>query len=562
MPIGKSLLSSVLKEGVKRETGPDVRRMNISVAVTISDLLKTSLGPRGMAKLITKEGRDFVITNDGATILKEMAADHPVAQIVAEAAKVQDSAAGDGTITMVVLAGELLKEAGKLMDLGVHPTIVARGFSKAAREAVKILENLAFEIGSTDYDFLRKVAKTAVGSKIGSVAGERLAEIVVEAVKRSAKNVDGEVKVDLNDVNIIKKEGGSLTDTFLVDGVVVDREIVRQDMPKHVENARIALVYGALEVKEVKGRDLADVKLRITSASQTAAFLDEQEEIIKGMVERIRASGANVALINRGMDDPVVYYLARAGIPAWKRIFVPEMERIARMSGGKLVDIKELTSETLGHAAAVREMVVSGKKFLLIEGGREHEASTIFVRGGTLHEVEEAERALHDSLNAVRNSVEDRKVITGGGSAEMAVSCSLKGIARKTESREQLAIEAFADAIQIVPKALAENAGLNPLDALSVLRTECAGGGSCFGVDALKKEVGDMRALGVFDPLRVKVQAVRSATEVAVAILRIDDVCFVKGSGTLKAQALKSGSSEEEPKLGPHATDWLDQKDT
>ena len=550
VPIEKSLPSSVLKEGSMRETGPDVRRMNISVAVTISDLLKTSLGPRGMAKLITKEGRDFVITNDGVTILREMAVDHPIAQIVADAAKVQDSAAGDGTITMVVLAGELLKKAGKLMDLGVHPTIVAKGFSRAAKETVKILENLAFDIESTDYDVLRKVAKTAVGSKIGSVAREPLAEIVVEAVKRTVKNIDGKLKIDLNDVKIIKKEGGSLADTFLVDGVVVDREIVRQDMPKHVENARIALVYGALEVKEVKGKDLADVKLRITSASQTASFLDEEAKIIKSMVERISASGANVALINRGMDDLAAYYLARAGIPAWKRIFVPEMERIAGMSGGKLVGINELTSETLGHAAAIREMVLSGKKFLLIEGCRGHEASTIFVRGGTLHEVEEVERALHDSLSAVRNSVEDKKVIVGGGFAEIAVSFSLKEIALKLGGREQLAIDAFADAVQVIPKVLAENAGLNPLDALSILRAEYAGGNSSFGVDALKKEIGDMRALGVFEPLRVKVQAFRSATEVAIAILRIDNVCFVKDSGTKRAQVPKSGSSVEEPQLG------------
>jgi chaperonin GroEL (HSP60 family) len=330
-------------------------------------------------------------------------------------------------------------------------------------------------------------------------------------------------------------------------------------MPRHVENAKIALVYGALEVKEVKGRDLADIKLKITSTSQVTAFLDEEQKILKAMVEKIRVSGANVALINRGMDDIAVYYLAQAGIPAWKRIFVPEMERIARMSGGKLVDINELTSETLGHAAAVREMVISGKKFLLIEGGREHEASTIFVRGGTLHEVEEAERALHDSLSAVRNSVEDRRVITGGGSIEMAVSSYLKRIAMNTESREQLAIEAFADAIQIVPKVLAENAGLNPLDVLSTLRTEYAGGDSCLGVDALKREVGDMRTLGVLEPLRVKTQAVRSATEIAIAILRIDNVYSVKSSGK-KTGIHESGSSEEEPKLDEHMMDFLDEK--
>ena len=559
MSIGKSQRSSVLNNEAKRESGPDDRRMNILVAVTMSELLKTSLGPRGMAKLITKEAQDFVITNDGATILEEMAADHPIAKIIAEAAQAQDSAAGDGTITMVVLAGELLRKADELMDLGVHPTIITKGFSKAAREAVKILENLAFEVESNDIDVLRKVAKTAVGSKIGGVGSEHLAEIVVEAVKRvCVKNADGEVKVDLNNVKIIKREGESVNNTFLIDGVAVDRELVWNDMPRHVKNAKIALVYGALEVKEVKGRDLADVKLKITSTSQVTAFLDEEEKIQKAMVEKIRASGANVALINRGMDDLAAFYLAQAGIPAWKRIFVPEMERIARISGGKLVGINELTSEKLGHAAAVREMVVGRKKFLLIQGGREHKASTIFVRGGILHEVEEVERALHDSLSAVRNSVEDRLVITGGGSMEMAVSSHLKRIAVNTEGRERLAIGAFADAIQIVPKVLAENAGLNPIDVLSTLRVEYAGGGSCLGVDALKREVGDMRALGVFEPLRVIAQSVRSATEVAVAILRIDNVYSVRSSGK-KAQPPES-ASEKGPKLDEHRMDFLDQK--
>jgi chaperonin GroEL (HSP60 family) len=513
-----------------------------------------------MAKLITKEAQDFVITNDGATILKELEADHPVAKIIAEAAKAQDSTAGDGTITMVVLAGELLRKADMLMDLGVHPMIIAKGFSKAAREAVTILKNLAFEIQSNDYDVLRKVAQTAVGSKIGGVGSEHLAEIVVEAMRSACvTNANGEVKVDLNNVKIIRRLGESVNDTFLIDGVAVDRELVWPDMPKHVENAKIALVYGALEVKEVKGRDLADIKLKITSTSQVTAFLDEEEKIQKAMVEKIRASGANVALINRGMDDLAAFYLAQAGIPAWKRIFVPEMERIARMSGGKLVGINELTSETLGHAAAVREMVVSGKKFLVIQGGREHEASTIFVRGGILHEVEEAERALHDSLSAVRNSVEDRLVITGGGSMEMAVSSYLKRIALNTEGREQLAIEAFADAIQIVPKVLAENAGLNPIDVLSTLKVEYAGGGSCLGVDALKREVGDMRALGVFEPLRVKTQSLRSATEVAIAILRIDNVYSVRSSGK-KAQPPEPVASEEGPKLDEHRMDFLDEK--
>jgi archaeal chaperonin len=363
------------------------------------------------------------------------------------------------------------------------------------------------------------------------------------------------VKVDLNSVKILKKHGKSLNDTSLIDGFVIDRKLVWQGMPKHVENAKIALVCGALEVKEVKGRDFADAKLGITSISQATAFEDKQEKILKAMVDKIKASGANVALINRGLDEIASYYLAQAGIPTWKRIFIPDMDLIAKITGGKLVGINELTPETLGHADDVKEMVVGKKKFLSIQGGKGREASTIFVRGGTLHEVEEAERALHDSLCAVRNSIEDKRIVTGGGSTEMAISASLKSLAMNTESREQLAIEAFADAIQIVPKVLAENAGLNPLDVLSTLKNEQATGGSCLGIDSLGMKVADMKTLGIFEPLRTKAQVIKSATEVAIALLRIDNVCFVKGS------VKKAPEPTDEPPKYEHAMDWLDEEE-
>ncbi|MEM2969465.1 MAG: thermosome subunit beta [Candidatus Bathyarchaeia archaeon] len=532
-------LSFTLKESTTGTSDPDVRLMNISVATTIANILRTSLGPRGLAKLIIRQKKEteifeadkqktFVITKDGATILKEMASEHPIAQIIANAATAQDSVAGDGTLTMVVLAGELLKEAGNLINVGVHPTIIASGFSKALKKSIKILENLAFDVKVTDYEYWEKIAKTALESKIDFVNRDHLAEITVEAVKRSLKTVNGRVKVDIDNVEIIKKEGGSLSDTFLCDGVFVDREIVRQDMPKLVENAKIALIYGAIEVKEVKGKDLADMKLSITSPSQIASFLEKEAEIIKKMVEQIRDSGANVVLLNRGINDLAAYYLARLGIPVWNRIFVPDMERIARITGGKVVNIKELSTETLGHAKVVREVIVCGKKFLLIEGGRGHSTATIFVRSGLIYEAEEAERALRDALWAVKNAIEYGKVIVGGGFPEIALSCSLKKLALNIEGLQQMAVDAFADALLIIPHALAKNAGLNPLDALSILKTEYFNGKMYLGIDAAKKNIGNMMDNGVFEPLQVKLQALKSATELAISLLRIDECLLYK----------------------------------
>lgn len=528
MPLAGSLPVTILKKDAKRETGHDVRRINILVAITISELLRTSLGPRGMKKLILGQGGNFLITNDGATILEEIEAEHPAAKIMVEATRAQDSVAGDGTITVVVFAGELLKKAEQLLNAGINATLIIGGFLKASREAIRVLENLAFEVKSDDERILKSVAKTAIGSKIVAGAEEHLAYVVVKAIKGILEEMDGRVKVDLDDVKIEKQEGGALTDTFFVDGIAVDREITRPDMPKHVEDAKIALVKGALEVKEVKGKDLADVKLQINTPSQIKAFLEKETKIIKNMVEKIKSSGANVALINRGMDDLAIYYLARAQIPAWKRIFTSDMEKIARVTGGKLVEVDELAPEALGHAKVVEERKVGDEKYLLVRGGKSRKASTIFIRGGTKHVVEDAERAVRDALCAARDSIEDGKAIVGGGAAEIEISRHLKGFAKEVSGREQLAIEAFAEAVEIVPKTLAENSGLDVTDILSALKAEHGKGNRWTGVDALKNEICNMKDPRVFEPLRVKVHVIKSATEASIMILRIDDAFFTK----------------------------------
>lgn len=524
----RSLPASILKEGAKRKMGYDLREMNILVATTISELLKTSLGPKGMKKLILGQKGDFVITNDGATILNEIGVEHPAAKIILEAAKAQNSVAGDGTITTVLLTCELLKSAKEILNLGLHLTTVVGGFSKAASEAVKVLEDLAFEVKPENENILKSVAKTALGSKIATGDQEHLAEIVVEAVKGIVEAVDGKAKVDLEKVKIEKQTGGSLSDTFFIDGNAVDREITHPNMPKYVKNAKMALINGGLEVKAVKGKDLADVKLRIVAPSQIRAFRDKEKEIVEGMVEKIKASGANVALINRGIDDLAVYYLERARISTWKRIYSSDMERIARMTGGKPVKVGELTPEVLGQAEVVEERKVGEKKYLLIRGGENRRASTIFIRGGTKHVTEEAERAVRDALCAVRDSIEDGKVIVGGGAAEIEISKHLKEFAMKTAGREQLAVKAFAEAVEVIPKTLAENSGLNVIDDIIALKAEHSRENRWAGVDVLGKKIGNMNDLEVLEPLRVKVHAIKTATESAIMILRIDDAIFAR----------------------------------
>lgn len=541
--MARSLPVVVLKEDTRRKKGLNVMRGNILAAVAISEAMKPTLGPRGMDKMILGQGGDVVITNDGATILKEISVEHPAAKIMVEVAKAQDSVAGDGTTMTVVFAGELLKKAEEYLDVGVHPSILVSGFLKASRKAVKVLEDLAFRVTPSDERILKSIAKTAMSSKIIVGAQDHLAHIVIEAIKGIVEETCGELKVDLDNVKIEKQEGGSLRDTFFVDGVTVNREITHPAMPKYIEDAKIALIERGLEVKEIKGRDLADVKLRITAPSQIRTFSDKEKNIIKDMVKKIKSSGANVAIINRGMDDLAVHYLAETRISAWKRIFKPDIEKIARITGGKLVrNPDELTPEALGYAKVVEERKIGKEKYLLVRGGKNRKAVTIFVRGGTKYVIEEAERGLHDALCVVRDSIEDEKAIVGGGAAEIEISKHLREFIKEVSGREQLAIEAFAKAVEIIPKTLAENSGLDTTDILAILRSEHSKGNKWTGVDVLKRGICNMKSLEIFEPLRVKVHAIKSATEATTMILRIDDAFFAKKT------------MEEKPpeKLGPH----------
>jgi len=540
--MARSLPVVVLKEDTRRERGPNVMKKNILVAIAISEAIRPTLGPRGMDKMILSQGGNVVITNDGATILKEVSVEHPAAKIMVEVAKAQDSVAGDGTATTVVFTGELLKKAEEHLGVGVHPSILVSGFSKASRKAVEVLEDLAFRVTPSDEKILKSIAKTAMGSKIAVGAQDHLVHIVIEAINGIVEETRSELKVDLDNIKIEKQEGGSLRDAFFVDGVAVNREITHPAMAKYAEDAKIALIEGGLEVKEIKGRDLADVSLRIAAPSQIRSFLDKEKNIIKDMVKKIKSSGANVAIINRGMDDLAVHYLAEARISAWKRVFKSDIEKIARITGGKLVrSPDELTPETLGYAKVVEERKIGREKYLLVRSGKNRKAVTIFVRGGAKYVVDEAERGLHDALSVVRDSIEDGKAIVGGGAAEIEISKHLREFVKEVSGREQLAIEAFAKAVEIIPKTLAENSGLDATNILATLKSEHSKGNKWAGVGLSKKGARNMKSLEIFEPLRVKVHAIKSATEAATMILRIDDAFFAKRT------------MEEKPpeKLGP-----------
>ena len=528
--VSASLVNTVLRKDAKRMAGGVARRYNIRVAGIVSELVRTTLGPKGMDKVITKKNGEIVVTNDGATILKTVKLEHPVAKIMTEAAEAQDNVVGDGTTTVVVLAAEYLSRAEKLLEEGIHTTMILKGYSKAAKMAHDILEDIAIPVNPEDDETLRKVALTAMNSKIVAHAcvgaHDKLAEIAVKAVKQIVKEINGRAKVDLDSVKIFKQEGGSLEESFIVEGFIIeDREIVRPDMPEYIKNASIALIRG-LEFKEITGKEEPRKTsiLRIKSRGQYQAFLNKRMKIFKEMVEKIQKEGANVVLINKGIDKPVEHYLTKAGILAVKRIFWPDIVKIAELTGATIVQKPgDLTSAQLGKAEIVRELKIGGERYLVIQGCKGGGAASIMLRGGSKHICEEAERAINDALYAIKNAIEDKKIVVGGGAAEMEIAHRLKTFANlQFAGREQMAVQAFSKAMEIIPKTLAENAGIDVISILAMLRKRHGDGEVEAGVDVLGKSVRNMHELGIYDPLSVKAHAVTIAADVATAILRVD----------------------------------------
>jgi len=512
----------ILPEKVQRYLGRDAQRMNIMAARVIAQAVRTTLGPRGMDKMLVDSLGDVTITNDGVTILDEMDVEHPAAKMMVEIAKAQEDEVGDGTTTAVVLAGELLKRAEELLDQDIHATVIASGYRRAATKAQEILDNMAISISKDDDKTLKQIALTAMSSKGSELRGEKLAEICVKAVGQIVEESDGKLEADIDNIKVEKKNGGSSADSQLIQGLILDKEVVHPGMPRRVETAKIALLNLALEVKETE----TDAKINITDPEQLRSFLDEERHMLQEMVGQVKKVGVNVVLCQKGIDDIAQHYLAKAGILAARRVKESDMEKLARATGGKIVtNIKDLMVKDLGSAALVEERKIAGEEMIFIEGCKDPKAVSLLVRGGTEHVVDEVERAVHDAISVVSAAVEDGKIVAGGGTPEIEVAKGLREYADTLGGREALAVDAFADAIEIIPRTLAENAGMDPIDKLVQLRAAHEKkDGKEIGIDVISGEVTNTLKLGIVEPLRVKTQAIKSAGEAAEMILRIDDV--------------------------------------
>ncbi|MFQ5976082.1 MAG: thermosome subunit alpha [Candidatus Hydrothermarchaeales archaeon] len=518
----------ILKEGAERTRGRDAQRTNILAAKVIAQSVKSTLGPRGMDKMLVDTLGDIVVTNDGVTILKEMDIEHPAAKMMVEVAKTQDDEVGDGTTTAVVIAGELLKKAEDLIEQEIHPTVVAQGYRAAADKAVEILNNLAIDIKVEDEETLKKVTMTAMTGKGAEKAKNELASLVVEAINAVAEEEDGKVTVDLDDIKVEKKEGGSIEDTELIKGVVIDKERVHTSMPRTVKKAKIALIDTAIEAKKTE----TDAKIQITDPQQLMAFVEEEERLIKKMVEKVKASGANVLFAQKGIDDLAQHFLAKDNIFAVRRVKKSDMEKLSRAIGARIITtLDDLNADDLGDAGVVEEVKIGGDEMTYIRECKHPKSVSILIRGGTEHIVNEVERALDDALGVTKSAVEDKKIVTGGGATDIEVSKELRNYAKTVGGREQLAIEAFASALEVIPRTLAENAGLDPIDVLVNLRSQNEKKGSKIGLDVFDGKAKDMFKEGIIEPLKVKTQAINSASEVAVMILRIDDVIAASSLG-------------------------------
>jgi thermosome len=525
----------ILKEGSSRSRGREAQHANIMAAKIVAETVKSALGPKGMDKMLVDSFGDVTITSDGRTILDEMDIQHPAAKMMVEVAKTQDNEAGDGTTTAVITSGELLNKAEELIEKNVHPTIIIDGYKKASEKALEVLEKIAIPTESKMEEYAKKAAMTSMASKLVAEHREYLAELAVKAILEVAEKEGNKYKADIEDVKVEKKPGESIRDTKLIQGIVLDKEVSHSGMPKRVEKAKIALLDAALEIEKTE----FDAKINIESPEQMEAFLKQEEEMLREMVNKIIAAGANVVLCQKGVDDMAQHFLARKGILAARRIKKSDMEKLAKATGGKIVtNLDAITSADLGYASLVEERKIGEDKMTFVEGCKHPRAVTILIRGGTERIVDEAERSVHDALCVVRDVVEEPKILAGGGAPELEVSRMLKKYAETLPGREQLAVKSFAEAFEAVPITLTENAGLDPIDILSELRARHEKGETWAGIEVHSGKVQDMNKAGVFEPLAVKKQIIKSATEAASMILKIDDVI---AAGKMKAPPTPPG---------------------
>ncbi len=511
----------VLPEGFQRNMGRNAQRTNILAARVIADTVRTTLGPKGMDKMLVDSLGDVVVTNDGVTILEEMEIEHPAAKMMVEIAKTQEEEVGDGTTTSVVIAGELLKKAEDLLDQNIHSSVISKGYRMASEKAIEILNKIGKIIDVNDSDILEKIAITAMTGKNAEMSKDKLSKILVTAIKQvTEKNGDG-YTLDLDNIKVEKKTGGGIDDSELINGLLIDKEGVHSDMPKKVEKAKILLLDTALEVKEPE----TDAKINITSPTQLQEFVEQEEKMLKEMVEKVKKSGANVIFCQKGIDDIAQYHLSKAGILAIRRVKKSDMEKLAKATSGKVLNnLEEITTTDLGFAGLIEQQKIAGDEMTFVRRCKNPKAVTILVRGGTNHVIDEVERAVKDALGDLASVVKDKRVVAGGGAPEMEVSKELIKYAQTLQGREQLAVKAFAEALEVIPRTLAENAGFDPIDTLVQLKAEHEKNNLWAGVDVFANKSVDMWEKGVIEPLKVKTQAIQSASEVSIMILRIDDV--------------------------------------
>ncbi|MCC6036206.1 MAG: TCP-1/cpn60 chaperonin family protein [Pyrobaculum sp.] len=533
----------ILKEGSQRTTGVDARRSNIQAAKVIAEILATSLGPRGMDKMLIDAFGDVTITGDGATILKEMEVQHPAAKLLIEVAKAQDAEVGDGTTTVVVLAGKLLELGEELLEEGIHPTIVIEGYKKASDLALKVAEEVARPIDLTKEQLL-KVVSSALSSKVVAETRDYLAGLVVEAALQAVETRDGKPYLDLDWIKIEKKKGKSIYETQLVRGIVLDKEVVHPGMPKRVANAKIAILDAPLEIEKPEWT----TKISVTSPDQIKAFLDQEAQILKAYVDHLASIGANVVITQKGIDEVAQHFLAKRGIMAIRRVKRSDIEKLARATGAKIItSIKDARPEDLGTAGLVEERKVGEEKMVFVEDIPNPRAVTILVRGGSDRILDEVERSLQDALHVSRDLFREPKIVPGGGAFEVETARKVREYARKLPGKEQLAALKFADALEYIPTILALTAGLDPVDAIAELRRRHDNGELTAGVDVHGGKIADMAALNVWDPLIVKKQVIKSAVEAAIMILRIDDI-IAAGAPKKEEKKGKKGGEEGEEK--------------
>ncbi len=515
----------ILREGSQRTKGREAQSNNIMAAKAVAAAVRTTLGPKGMDKMLVDSLGDIVITNDGATILKQMDIEHPAAKMIVEVAKTQDDEVGDGTTTAAVLAGEFLKNAEDLLEQNVHPTVIANGYRLASIKAKEILQTLAMKVSADDKDLLLKIAATAITGKGAEAHKDTFANLAVNSVLAVVNKENGKNTVDVEDIKVEKKVGGSIEASELIEGMVIDKERVHTNMPKKVHGAKILLLNEALEIKKTE----VDAEISIKSPDQLQSFLDQEEQMLHDMVNKVMDSGANVVFVQKGIDDIAQHYLAKAGIYAARRVKKSDMEKLARATGAKiLTSLKEISDSDIGKAGLVEEKKIGDEAMTYVTECHNPKAVSIILRGGTEHVVDEAERALHDALRVVGVAIEDETLVAGGGSPEVELALRLREYSATLTGREQLAVSKFAESLEIIPRTLAENAGLDPINMLVEMRSQHEKGKKTAGLNVFSGKVVDMLKEGVVEPLRVKIQAIDSATEAATMILRIDDVLSSK----------------------------------